>query len=211
MAAAFGFLVTIPASAKDFNVSAGGGVFYDGMFSAVNFTGIADYSYSRNGAGVGLFADFTYAQVCADFIFANQSAGVYPEVNLTQFGLSLLARYPFAIGKWALFPLAGMDCQIFTGGIQDGRNLKRANLTGDYTGFLDALSIAAGLGADYSITKTIYLRTAFLWLFKLDSTCDTVLRDYAKNNSLPLTLFNSGPRFAVSARYKFGTNKGEKK
>jgi outer membrane protein W len=206
-----GCTVLAAAGAQDFKISAGAGVFYDGVFSTIKSesdgTVIADYGYTRNGFGVQAFVDATYAEVSLDVIFGSQhqnAAETYEnDPSMTHFGFSVLGKYPFKVGPVVLFPLVGIDYQVFLGGKYKYGDIDRSDL--DYSDMFDAFSIVAGVGADYYLTDALYIRGSFTWNFKLDSKSEADLRKTAADGGWDeyLTIFTSGPRLRVAVGYAF--------
>jgi hypothetical protein len=150
----------------DFSMSAGGRIFYNGMFDIwkysndynnVGFT-LQNNLHSNNGFGIGGFFDATYVEIGLDFIFGSfkPNARGYTgdfELASTQFGFSILGKFPFTIGPVAFFPLAGIDYQIFLSGKSNGSTLDRGDLSGDYGDMYDAFSLVLGLGLDFNLNK----------------------------------------------------------
>jgi len=204
--------------APDFSVSAGGRLFYNGMFSiwergAYSYLGsdpLAGFDenfYDNHGFGIGGFFDATYVEIGIDFISGSfkPNSKFYSgdfELSSTQFGFSILAKYPFAFGKLAVFPLVGIDCQIFISGGTNGHTVSRNSL-GGYEDSYDAFSFAVGIGLDYSLGSKLYLRGGLLANFKGDSKLESELRDLAKKNSVAFSLFSFGPRVSIGVGYKF--------
>jgi hypothetical protein len=199
--------------ATDFSVSAGGRIFYNGMFdiSEREWTGPASLDYylednifGNHGFGIGVFFDINYMEIGMDFIFGSfkpNSTGYSGDFELksTHFGFSLLAKYPFAVGNLTVFPLVGIDYQIFLSGKAYGYTFSRD----DCDAWYDAFSIAAGIGLDYSLGGKLYLRAELLANFKQDGERETELKDYATDNSIDFSLFTFGPRVSIGIGYKF--------
>jgi hypothetical protein len=126
------------------------------------------------------------------------------ELNSTQFGFSLMGKYPVALGSITAFPLFGIDYQILISGETkpDGFKLERDDL-GDWEDLYDAFSISAGGGVDYNLTSKLYLRGVFLLNFKLDSSFDSDYRKMAQSDKvIEATLFTFGPRLSAGLGYR---------
>jgi hypothetical protein len=209
-----GCTVLAAAGAQDFKISAGAGVFYDGVFSTIkaesggtNTNNNQDFSSTRNGFGVQAFVDATYAEVSLDVIFGSQSSMMGQDivVSMTHLGFSVLGKYPIPVGPVVLFPLVGIDYQLFLSGKYASTTVDRSDLPSDYSDMFDAFSIVAGVGADYYLTDALYIRGSFTWNFKLDSKFEADLRKTAADQGWDeyLTIFTSGPRLRVAVGYAF--------
>jgi outer membrane protein W len=206
----------------DFSLSAGGRIFYNGMFN------IWEYSYtnndagpavvsvlesslfSNNGFGIGGFFDAAYLEIGMDLIFGafKPNARGYTgdfEMNSTQFGFTLLGKFPFAAGPVTVFPLAGIDYQIFLSGEANGFTIKRDDMSGSYQDMFDAFSLVVGAGLDYNITDKLYLRGELLANFKLESDFERELKRLANANQVSFSLFTFGPRISAGIGYRFGS------
>jgi hypothetical protein len=207
--------------AADFSVSIGGRIFYNGMFNIwkynYEYTGYADPNadlaaifdnnlFSNHGFGIGGFFDATYVEIGIDFIFGSfkpNSEKYFSDFELksTQFGFSILGKYPFAFGEITVFPLLGIDYQLFLSGESNGWPLSRDDL-GDDDDMYDAFSISVGIGLDYNLSGKLYLRGELLANFKKDSTFESELIRLAEERSITFSLFTFGPRVSIGLGYK---------
>jgi hypothetical protein len=165
--------------------------------------GLFDTKDRTIGGGIYGFFDATYAVFGAALIFNRVSQTVdipnLPEIsptlrgpethnfNFTQLNLSLILKYPFAFGeRLKLFPMLGIDGQIALGDYDD--KLKSdfqqiANMGYDMPNigeFWNSLWIKAGIGADFILSGSIFLRCEALYGFKLNSKYETRMADYWK-------------------------------
>ncbi|GHU73634.1 hypothetical protein FACS189450_13780 [Spirochaetia bacterium] len=208
--------------APKFSLGAGGRIFYNGMFDIWEFDpyltygGVDPYAYiyennfhSNNGFGIGVFFDATYVEIGMDFIFGSfkpnydKYTGDF-ELKSTQFGFTILGKFPFAAGPGVtVFPLAGIDYQIFLSGEADGFTIERDDMSGDFEDMYDAFSLVVGVGLDYNITTKLYLRGEVLVNFKMESDSDKALKRLAGENDLSFSLFTFGPRVSIGIGYRF--------
>jgi outer membrane protein W len=202
----------------DFSVSTGGRIFYNGMFNIWEYGGgYAAFNFntdnlgSANGFGIGMFLDVTYVEISLDFIFGSvKTSHLYSNswydaaMKTTHFGFTLLGKYPFAVGSLTVFPLLGIDYQIFLSG-----KANSAVHSVDYTmtygreEMFDDFSIAIGAGLDYKLTGALYLRGEFLLNFKLDNKNEAHIRDITSEYGDEFSLFSFGPRVSIGIGYKF--------
>jgi hypothetical protein len=202
--------------APDFSISAGGRIFYNGMFDIWEYSNagpavaaVLDNSlYDNHGFGIGVFFDATYLELGMDFILgsfkpnSNQYTGDF-ELKSTQFGFTILGKFPVVAGPATVFPLAGIDYQSFLSGEADGRTIERDDLFGDYKDMYDAFSLVVGAGLDYNLGAKLYLRAEVLCNFKMESDSDKALKKLAKDSDVSFSLFTFGPRVSVGAGYRF--------
>ncbi|MDR2483568.1 MAG: outer membrane beta-barrel protein [Treponema sp.] len=213
------------------SLSAGGRIFYNGIFgiSESKWTGysgdgkeeyfkyaVEPFIYLANGFGIGGFFDAAYVEIGMDLIFGSFKPGYDSfdgdfEMNSTQFGFSILGKYPIALGPVTVFPLAGFDYQIYLSGESEflGGKLDRDDLVAllgrDYKDLFDAFSLQVGGGLDCRLTDKLYLRGEVLLNFKLDSKYEAKLRKEAKDYLDSFSLFNFGPRISIGMGYKLPT------
>jgi opacity protein-like surface antigen len=187
----------------EFRLSAGGNGDFMALFGS---TKVGDYKSKTHtiGGGFAAFFDVTYAEIGLGMDFANQKDPDDDDdegTNLTYFSISLLGKYPIALGeKVTLFPLLGFDWNIFTGGKEKNHDekIKRNDLPDDYKSMYDAFLIDLGIGADFALTDALYLRGSFLYGFKLNSKYE---RDVA--DEFDAKIFTSGPTLKIGIGYKF--------
>jgi hypothetical protein len=208
---------------SDFPISAGGRIFYNGMSDN------GEYSYSdpkvgpivvaqlqgllhdNHGFGIGGFFDAVYVEAGMDFIFGsfkpNEGYAAYSGVKATQFGFTILGKFPFAAGPATVFPLAGIDYQIFLSGEVADLTIKRDDIGDiygdDHKDIYDALSLVVGAGLDYNLGANLYLRGEVLCNFKMESDSDIALKKLAKAGDVSFSLFTFGPRVSIGIGYRF--------
>jgi hypothetical protein len=176
----------------------GGRIFYNGMFGVWSHDG-SDlvFTSTNNGFGIGGFFDATYVEIGLDFIFGSYENYSYIyKMKSTQFGFSLLGKYPFAVKDLTVFPLVGIDYQIFISGEAYG-------ITVSHDDWYDVFSFAVGGGLDYNLSSKLYLRSELLLNIKLKDIYESELIDvkiYVNDDRKRLTL---GPRVSIGVGYKF--------
>jgi len=159
--------------------------------------------------GISAFLDAQYFEANLGFKFFtfkyNQSGEKYEETD-NFFNIGAKLKYPFKIGATVtLFPLVGFDYSIFTEGKAkyNGQSLTvdRDDLT--LSDSLDRFSLNLGLGLDYAINSTLYIRGEFDYaiLFNTETQKDTI--DEFKSAGYDLSIFQGGPVFKIALGYKF--------
>jgi hypothetical protein len=187
-------VLTVSAvSALDLSLGVGG-LFEAGIGGGAK-GGNMTFDIPTIGGGGFVFFDATYGEVSVGF-----SGGSLKVLNLngsySSLHFSLLGKYPFALGsKFVLFPLLGIDYQIFLSAKIDTKSIKVFD-PGDY----NALAFKFGIGGDYELTEKLYLRGQFLYGIRLANKAekDTIgLFQGAKYN------LGHGPTINVAVGYKF--------
>ncbi|GHU15573.1 hypothetical protein FACS1894163_02790 [Spirochaetia bacterium] len=92
----------------------------------------------------------------------------YPKTATSSLGIGLLGKYPFQLQKFTLFPLAGIEYQVFfTGAYKDDYTTDAIETkASDF----NTLWFRAGGGVDYALTESLYIRLEGLYGFKLAPT-----------------------------------------
>jgi opacity protein-like surface antigen len=207
-----GLLIAILAcgaalAAPAFSLSAGAGGVFNALLTEPKDTYVVTTGGPLIGGGGYAFLDATYAELGVDFLFSSPSIhwGDGGYVVESHFGFSVLGKYPIAIGSLTVFPLVGIDYQIFLQYQQkdkDGKDVgdptKRADVPEDYADRYDAFSIAIGGGVDIPVADKIFVRGEALWNFKLDSKYEKEARDTGF-----VEFFTSGPRINLGVGCKF--------
>jgi len=143
-------------------LSAGGGLAISPSFSTGKYDGkeLDDASVGFD-AGLNLFFDAKYVEVNLGLLFGNTKSAKDAGgkgIDTTTLTLGLVGKYPFEFGtKFALFPFLGIDYSINLGAKSDGEEIKDE---GDFkkADYFNALSILLGIGFDFGLTDSIYLR-----------------------------------------------------
>jgi opacity protein-like surface antigen len=182
--------------------------------------GLFDTTDRTFGGGVYGFFDATYAELNAAFIInrANQTLDSPDELvdpankeqrfTFYQLNLSLLLKYPFSLGeRWSLFPLLGIDGQIGLGdfdselkkGFQKtkGFGYEVPNL-GE---FWNSLWVKLGIGADFRLSKNLFIRGEALYGLKLNSVYESQMAGYWAEQAGGIA---NGPNIKIGLGYRFG-------
>jgi hypothetical protein len=202
------------AFAEGFSMSAGGGLLFD--LSGNNGIKADDYymGYRNLSFGGYGFFDATYAEVDVSFAYGmlkpvyegdglEDVMGGGADPSVLQLGFSLLGKYPIELGSITLFPLLGINYNMVLSYSVDGASYDNA---GDFS----QLGFLGGVGADFGLSDSLYLRVEGLFQLRLASKYqdDSVdgLKALANAFNLdldPSTTFGMGPRIKVGVGYKF--------
>jgi hypothetical protein len=84
--------------------------------------------------------------------------------SLTEITVRLIGKYPFNLGSFTLFPLAGIEKEFCLGGSSGG-----VAFTSDQTIDVSPWYLVAGVGGDVKITPRIYARAELTAAYNLTS------------------------------------------
>jgi outer membrane protein W len=171
------------------------------------------YGYQTHSfdAGAFVFADATYAELSAGYVF---QIGKVTDINADVSGmpisepdkdyqshliiLDLLGKYPFTLTqKLSVFPAAGVGAKFAVGGNENSDN-KHDVLWG--------LNLKAGGGVDYALTDVIFIRGEILYYFQLASDKDAKIEVMPGAGKTDFHFANAGyymgPQVKIAAGYK---------
>ena len=206
MTALMFFALTVNCLAADFSLSAGGGGLAGYTFTRYSLEGgsvKSVQSMDRFDYGGFLFFDATYAEfslMCkggnytysekvADSLVNSKGTG-----SETSIGFSLLGKYPLSLNnKITWFPMFGIDYQIALTQIrQPDGNISYDRSKGELASDRDvddkpyplsawnSLWIEIGAGLDFSINGPLFLRSEFLFGFRLPTVYEMGALEFAK-------------------------------
>jgi hypothetical protein len=172
---------------------------------------LADQKISRGGFTV--FFDATYIELDLGLQFYNidiKQTGLNYKEKQTYFNFGLLGKIPFSTSeKFVISPLFGFDYQILTkvkssfAGVSttvDRDDLSTAGYDEDY---YDRFIIKAGIGVDYYITETFYVRGNFTWDFHINTESQKDITDAVEELGYELNILQHGPAFKLAVGYRF--------
>jgi hypothetical protein len=129
--------------------------------------------------GIGMFMDFTYAEIYAGSTYgiltqvvkdhsnwvnpSNQDTrNAYPRGTGLEFGFSILGKYPIELGTITLFPLLGINYNSFMFLWDLKYPLKETSVK-----TFSQFGIQTGVGFDYDINRRIYFRLEGLFQLRI--------------------------------------------
>jgi hypothetical protein len=208
--------------------SAGGGVFGDASF----YNGVS-YKGDKNGTtpyytgeqtiapGVFVFFDARYVQAEVNFThgwvqtidnFTKDTIGFRSNGAAMAVGFSILGKYPFSIGGFTVFPLLGADYNLMV--IRYNNELLSLPGTNESTNLpsqafdLNQFGALAGVGADFPLSGSLFLRAELLFHFRIASKYQRDLADLFKRRIDKVTdvgtTFGMGPKIKVGVGFKLG-------
>ena len=192
--------VNTNAGVSDGFLSVGGGAFYDWSFnhSVVKAAATSKFEYDLMSFGAFAFFDAKYVElgVGPSFGIANLSEGGSSEpknLKLFQLDLSVLGKIPInlADGKFTFFPMLGVSYNTVLFGISGTEGMTVSEL--------NQIGLLGGVGLDYYITSSIYLRSEGLFHFRLPVW---KLMDSIKETDSKVK-FGVGPRIRLGIGYRF--------
>jgi len=142
------------------------------------------------GGGFNVFFDATYVTAKVGMFFLSdkeensEDFGYYKysysrETQMTYLSLGILGKFPINLGAFTLFPMVGVEYNMFLSGKYTSSTtmtygasstttsgegtLKRADFDDDEKADADMFLLQLGVGADFNIVSGIYLRPTLLW------------------------------------------------
>jgi len=168
-------------------VSAGVGANYS-IYNQKNTYRTGDHTITEvsmdpwDGGAFNVFFDATYITAKAGMFFSyyDYSIGTTIKGTSTNTYLSfgLLLKYPIDLGGFSVFPMLGVEYNMFLNYKDKRKNGSTTTTTiyersdMDPTSDIDMLIGQVGLGGDFNLTDKIYLRPSIIWGI-----------DFAKSNS----------------------------
>jgi hypothetical protein len=195
---------TVFAQIPELKISAGaGGFFSAALGGGLEATVSGNKLYTHYiGGGVFAFVDATFVEAALGF---SGGAAPYTYISSTDDGsftaldISLLGKWPFNFGTFTVFPLLGIDYQIF---LSENNAAGASYINTDYN---NSLWFKAGVGVDYVLTEILYIRGEVLYGVRLSNKYEEDLKDYYI--SLGYTdvkiLLGHGPTIKIGVGYKF--------
>ena len=190
---------TVSSPSEQSSFSVGGGLIWDWSLNNNGFTttiyGSSTYMGFRNMTiGGFVFFDATFMEL-SFHIGPALIAGVVDmpgagkvvsdmEIDGLQLGISILGKYPFNVGPVILFPLLGLDVNLYT-----------FEIAASQLGFL------AGAGCDFFFTDSLYIRAEGLFSFRLPAF-DFWVEFFEFNDYIKFS-FGKGPRVKVGVGFVF--------
>ena len=201
-------LIATGAFAQGFQMSAGGGAFFDYSFNngisgtiltIDSYFGIRNVSFGAYG-----FFDATYVEVGVGIAYGSLSLGsegwgdlIVANYGSDDFGsavqldFTILGKYPINLGAFTIFPLLGVSYNMVLSHTMNGES---NNSPGD----LNQFGILGGAGLDFGLTDSLYLRGEALFHLRFASKD---MSDGAINGFS--TTLGMGPRVRVAVGYRF--------
>jgi hypothetical protein len=204
-------VLVLSAGAFALDLSAGAGVYFAQTYGYAKKEGFdAVHSVANSNFGATLFFDATYAELGLNLGGYNYRFSPYSALlggrsfNGFNLGFSLYGKYPFNVGGVKLFPLLGLDSQLGLSYLDDQLNELPTNRNtlgkGTAADYYNSAWIKFGGGMDADLSKSLYLRTTFLYGFKFYSTKEADIKDDFLDS-----LIYSGPTFRLAIGYKFSS------
>jgi len=211
-------------AAPEFKMSAGGGAFYAGDFgggvSMSYKNNIYNYFYDdtlempNNVFGAYGFFDLTYAEISVGYFsgtmtweetistnIPGEPSGSYDfSISFSGINFGLFGKFPIAVSdKILFFPLVGIEYQVVNSAEASGLSISAAQ---DFS----ALWVKAGVGADFSLTDSIYLRLNALYGIRMESQREKDTADLIKAafpDAAVETLLGHGLTAKLAVGFKF--------
>jgi hypothetical protein len=221
---AISLLLCLSATAFAIDLSAGGGMTVGSFCSTYNYTewvvdewterwtsvpvgfvafldatyGVAAIGYRANGS-----TQYILKWTAGAFSFDNTNSDIEDDDRSGFLSIALLGRYPFALGQVSLFPLLGIEYDLnLCYQDENGADLK-ASLTDQENADLNQFWFKAGVGADISISKSLYVRPLVLLGFKLLNSAEKADLQDARDNAASARYIDFTFEGGVQAGWRF--------
>jgi opacity protein-like surface antigen len=195
-------------------INYGGYLFFDATF--------AEFSIGFHRGNNRWKEDYSADSDEGENLSASNSCGTGRELMLD---LSLLGKYPFRPGeRLAIFPLAGVEYQIALLEYRkqsihkemhdrtDGILEKDANGNAYEVSMWNSLLIVIGAGMDFALVRRMFLRTEFLYGFRLQTPYEVDALDKVKKKANApdpdLGGLTSGPTLRLALGYRLWQKDG---
>lgn len=119
-----------------------------------------DFTYGEASIGYEVAAANMYSKVTA----SGSSTVTNPQFSLGSIVIQLLAKYPVTAGSFTIFPMAGIESFICLNGSYARVSFVSSDIS-DYS----PTFLIFGVGADFPISKAVYLRTELTGGYNLTS------------------------------------------
>lgn len=206
--------LTAAGAFAQLGLSVGVGGLFDMSFRNGIKTEIGDkevYGGNRNRSiGGYIFFDATYAELDVYFAFGSLSSvlvgadgvkyvngidGKEKPLSATQLGFSLLGKFPINLGGVTVFPLLGLDYNIVLS-VKD----KDSDEKLDNPGFYNQFGFLAGVGGDFNLSKSLFIRAEGLFHLRLASK---TFKDVAEDNDKAKATWGMGPQIKLGLGFRF--------
>jgi len=197
-------------------MSVGGGLlvnpsFNNGFKAEMPGSGSGGMDWTNTTIGAFVFFDAAYAELGVNFGYGITKAkgtgfmnwtgspyylGTY-NGGATQFGLSLLGKYPINLGAVTVFPLLGVEYNV----VLSWRDENDQELGGVSRAIdLSQLGFLAGVGMDYGLSDRLYLRGEAMFQLRLPSKFAKDMADLFPSGTPG---YGMGPVIKIGVGYKF--------
>jgi outer membrane protein W len=193
-------------------LSTGGGLFFDGSFgNGMEMSlGGKKITTSINNTSFGAygFFDATYMEASLGFAYGtlklkgddgdksdSDDMGTAMQISFT-----VLGKYPIDLGVITLFPMLGLSYNLVVSlELKDG--YKKSGIEAENLG---QLGLLGGIGLDYDLTQSMYLRASLLLHLRFASKHMTDNVDDLKKMRMDAnTTLGVGPRIQVGLGFRF--------
>jgi len=182
---AFALLALAFTAFGQIQLSAGAGASFGPMWASVK----QDYgttwdktTTSQSGIIARAFVDARYVEADIGFMTNFKSATVKlsdsdgNSLSLsgdsyigTWLTISAYGKYPFKVGSFLIFPLVGVEYDLNLSYKDPDGNDAKSSLTDDQKASLNQFWLKAGVGADFNVSDSLYIRPELLLGYKLNS------------------------------------------
>ena len=163
------------------------------------------------GGGFFAFFDATYVEADIGMLFGTQSMTTTvggsstdtegPSVSFLT--LSLYGKYPFDLGICTLFPMLGIQYDIGLSAKQEIGGTTYEADSEDLPDALDKFWIKLGVGADFNLSETLYLRPVILYGINFGTKNNRDAVEAAQDQGTDVSQFYHGLDIRVAVGFRF--------
>jgi hypothetical protein len=162
------------------------------------------------GGGIYAFLDITYLELNVGFLFGNTNNDKLRDgasdaekrgTDITAFKIGAFGKYPIALSGFTLFPMLGLDGQIFINGRYDGDDLEYVGRAAGRES-LNQFWFKTGVGLDIPVGAKVSLRPEFLYGIRLNTDSEREQLD-VENDRNP-KMVNAIIGHGLDLRFAFG-------
>jgi hypothetical protein len=131
------------------------------------------------------------------------TSDIYDTFVTTGIGISVLAKYPFQMEKFILYPLGGFEFLRLIPLIVNGNGTAATGYGTNYgteVAKFNSLWIRLGCGLDYTLTSQVYLRAQVLYGIRFENDYETGEKERIADTTVTL---GNGPEFRIGIGHNF--------
>jgi hypothetical protein len=177
--------------AQTVSLSVGGGAQFTADFTSVtlnqeykdtfNDSKVPNLNSHLVGFGIYGFFDATYIEANLGLLFGNANADDQSNsttefkkgIDVTALKIGIFGKYPFELSGFTVFPMLGLDIMLPLGGMMFGETIPSGDPRTNFDKMFTQVWVKFGVGADFSITDSIFIRPEFLYGIRFNTDEET--------------------------------------
>jgi len=173
-------VLPLPSPAQDFSAGAGG--IFGAQFGGGYSTSASSYvHFPVSGGGGFLFFDASYIEASVGVFFGTMKYDAQAWIfalsgdfgSFTSVNVGALGKYPLELDSFILYPLLGLEYDINIVATNTSGNPIKDKDGNENAMQFSALWVKGGIGGDFDIADSLYLRGQFLYGVRLPNQYET--------------------------------------